>query len=132
MAHSLQHPFMLQNQYHLEDTYTLLNVDSRLIFILAPFWPQLLCVDPREILHKRFHPRNVGLMSIIVKISALANQHQLFQQSKGFTLVVIVSWQFITEVNKSMHEAGRCKKTLKHRLRREASYWLSHSACFLL
>lgn len=132
MAHSLQHPFMLQNQYHLEDTYTLLSMDSSLIFSFAPFWPQLLCVDPRVILHKRFHLRNVGLMSIIVKFSALANEHQLFKQSKGFTLVVIVSWQFITEVNKIMHEAGRCKKTLRHRLLKKASYWLSHSPCFLL
>lgn len=46
-----------------------------------------LCADTEEILLKRFCFRTVCLFLISTNFSALANQYQLSQKSKGFILV---------------------------------------------
>ena len=46
---------------------------------------QLLCADLEDILPRRFHLSDAGLLLLTADFSAPANQHQLPQYHKSFT-----------------------------------------------
>lgn len=57
---------------------------------LAPSGPQLLCTNPEKTFPRRFIFSDAGLL-ITIDSSTPSDQHQLSQQSKVFTLVVLNS-----------------------------------------
>lgn len=52
---------------------------------------QFLCAEPEETLPRELHLHDAALFLITADSSAPADQHPLSQQSKGFSLVVLVS-----------------------------------------
>ena len=58
---------------------------------LATSGTQLICADSEKTLPRNFHLNDARLLLITAYLSAPADQHLLSQQSKGFTLVVLVS-----------------------------------------
>lgn len=78
-------------QYHIWHSYTLQNLIARIRYRLNPSVQQNLCIQPKRILHEDF-TSVILIFGIRGNLSVLLNQHQLSQQSKGFTLVVLVSY----------------------------------------
>lgn len=76
----------LQNQHNSEDVYTLPSLAATMV----PFGPQLLGVNPEEILSRISHLSDAGLILITANFSALANQYIASLYRKGFSSVVLV------------------------------------------
>lgn len=87
-----------QSFYVFKTTWVTLTVPclaGSLRYNLGYLWIQIACTDVEKILPRSVYPLDVDLLHF-AKFAAPATQHQLFQQSNAFTLVVLVSyWPYL-------------------------------------